>query len=180
LTVARERRPRAAFAVAPLTIIIDSREQLPYTFEGLVDDAGPHPTGLPLRVPAVRRALPVGDYGVLGLPRVVVERKSLGDFYSSLARRRENFRDRVVRMHESCDFAAVVVEAEFREAYLDPPPFSELNPKSMSRTVTAWRVRYPRVHWLFLWSRAAAESMTYRILERYWMEHRGGFTPDGH
>jgi len=48
-----------------------------------------------------------------------------------------------------------------------PPERSQLNPKTIWRSVNAWEQRYPHVHFHFLPDRAWAEAKTYRILERF-------------
>jgi DNA excision repair protein ERCC-4 len=82
----------------PATIITDTREQAPYSFD-------------PRLAATVRRALPAGDYSVEGLEeRVAVERKSLDDFVSTVIHGRERFRNELRKL---ADYraACVVVEA---------------------------------------------------------------------
>jgi len=80
------------------TIVIDTREQEPYSFD-------PRLTG------AVRRALPAGDYSVEGLEeRVAVERKTLDDFVSTVIHSRARFR-KELRKFAGYPAACVVVEA---------------------------------------------------------------------
>lgn len=80
------------------TIVIDTREQEPYSFD-------PRLTG------AVRRALPAGDYSVEGLEdRVAVERKTLDDFVSTVIHSRARFR-KELRKLAGYPAACVVVEA---------------------------------------------------------------------
>jgi ERCC4-type nuclease len=82
---------------ARVTIIVDTREQEPYTFD-------------PERVTTVRRALRSGDYSLDGLDsRVAVERKSLDDFVSTVIRDRDRFRRELDRLHQM-EAACVVVE----------------------------------------------------------------------
>ena len=84
----------------PITIIIDTREQLAYTFDG---------------VPTERRKLEAGDYSVLGLEDVVcVERKNLDDLAKSLITDRERFLKAVRRMEE-LPLAVVVVEGSLED-----------------------------------------------------------------
>jgi DNA excision repair protein ERCC-4 len=86
------------FSQGPATIVIDTREQEPYSFD--------------LRlVAAVRRALPAGDYSVEGLEdRVAVERKTLDDFVSTVIHARQRFRQELRKLAEY-RAASVVVEA---------------------------------------------------------------------
>lgn len=86
------------FSQGPATIIIDTREQEPYSFE-------------PWLAAAVRRALPAGDYSVEGLEgRVAVERKTLDDFVSTVIHARPRFRDELRKLAEY-RAACVVIEA---------------------------------------------------------------------
>lgn len=83
---------------SPATIIIDTREQEPYSFD-------------PRLASAVRRALPAGDYSVEGLEgAVAVERKTLDDFVSTVIHSRERFLEELRKLgtHRA---ACVVVEA---------------------------------------------------------------------
>lgn len=80
------------------TIIIDTREQEPYSFDSRL-------------AAAVRRALPAGDYSVEGLEgRVAVERKTLDDFVSTVIHSRSRFREELRKLG-GYRAACVVVEA---------------------------------------------------------------------
>ena len=82
----------------PATLIIDTREQEPYSFD-------------PRLATAVRRALPAGDYSVDGLEAcVAVERKTLDDFVSTVIHSRERFRAELQKL-AGYRAACVVVEA---------------------------------------------------------------------
>lgn len=148
----------------PFTVIVDTREQKPYTFNGLRANADQG--NRPIHVPFVREALGVGDYSIRGMDSCVVERKSKEDLYSSVVKR-DNFIGRLERMSEQCSFAAIVVECEWADMLMNPPPRSKFSPKALARTVFAWSIRYPIVHWFFLPDRASAEAATFRILEQF-------------
>ena len=82
----------------PATVIIDTREQEPYSFD-------------PRLATAVRRALPAGDYSVDGLEAcVAVERKTLDDFVSTVIHNRARFREELRKL-TGYQAACVVVEA---------------------------------------------------------------------
>ena len=83
-------------------IVIDTREQAEYTFD-------------PRLVVPVRRALPAGDYSVVGLEETVaVERKSIDDFVSTVIHGRERFHRELGKLaHYRA--ACVVVEAGLEE-----------------------------------------------------------------
>jgi ERCC4-type nuclease len=89
----------------PATIIIDTREQEPYSFDSRL-------------AAAVRRALPAGDYSVQGLEgRVAVERKTLDDFVSTVIHARQRFRGELRKLAEY-GAACVVVEAGVADVLL--------------------------------------------------------------
>ncbi len=156
--------------VCPFTVLIDSREQKPYTFQGLSSGVvGRSPR---LIVPCDRRAMITGDYGLLDHPGIALERKSKADLWSSISQARTNFTDRFERM-ATLEFSAIIVESEWSELLTSPPEFSKYPAKSIARSVIAWKIRYPKTQWEFLPSRQHAEAWTFRLLERFWREkHR--------
>lgn len=84
---------------ARATIVIDSREQEPYSFD-------------PRLTSALRQALKAGDYSVGGLEdQVAVERKTLDDFVSTVIHRRRRFQEELRKLSHY-RAACVVVEAE--------------------------------------------------------------------
>ncbi|HZT79596.1 MAG TPA: ERCC4 domain-containing protein [Gemmataceae bacterium] len=152
----------------PFTVLIDHREKRPFRFAGLRADA--KQGRRPLTVPTRRVQLQTGDYTVEGLEdRVAVERKSLEDLFGTLAQCRDRFERELIRLAR-CDFAAVVIEADWLTILASPPERSELRPKSVFRSVLAWQQRHPTVHWWACWNRAFAETVTFRLLERFWKE----------
>lgn len=85
-----------------LSILADSREQAPYAFD-------------PNRFRVERRALPAGDYSLVGSEeRVAVERKSLVDFAQTVIRARRRFHEELKKL-AACEFACVVVEGSMRD-----------------------------------------------------------------
>lgn len=92
-----------AFYCARVRIIVDTREQAPWTFEGQ--------RGIEL----VRAKLAAGDYSVAGLEhRVAIERKSLDDWTGTVLRDRKRFY-RELELLRAYDFRAVIIEAGVRE-----------------------------------------------------------------
>jgi len=84
---------------ARATIVIDTREGEPYSFD-------------PRLAGAVRRALAAGDYSLAGLEdQVAVERKTLDDFVSTVIHRRRRFRQELRKLSRY-RAACVVVEAD--------------------------------------------------------------------
>ncbi len=181
MTTPRARRRLArrttldAVAVAPFTVVIDTREQLPWDFAAIPADAhqGGESAGCVV-VPVVVGTLGAGDYSVQGWEtRVAVERKSAADLVGTIGQGRERFERELERL-AVMDFATVVVEAELSELKLNPPPHSQLQFKTITRSVQAWQQRYPRVHWMFLPGRRAAMLWGYRVLERWVKEREKG------
>lgn len=113
-----------------------------------------------------------GDYSLWGChDRVAVERKSKADLFATLGQGRDRFERELERM-ASLEFAAVVVEAEWSEVLSDPPRHSDLNPKTVFRSVIAWQQRNPWIHWWFVGGRRMGEVTTLRILERFWKDQK--------
>ena len=87
------------------TILIDTREQAEFSFD-------------PRLAASERRALPAGDYSVVGLEGLVaVERKSLDDFVSTVIHSRERFH-RELRKLAGYRAACVVVEGGVHDVLL--------------------------------------------------------------
>lgn len=147
--------------VAPFRIVVDSREQAPYTFEGYRSA-----DGQPLIIPTAEGGLPTGDYSIAGYEdEVCVERKSIGDLFATLGQRREQFEaehDRMAGMASAC----VVIEATWDDIILRPPKQSLLNPKSVFGTAASWLHKYG-VPWFTLGHRKAAELWTYTFLKAF-------------
>lgn len=135
----------------PLVIVVDSREQLAFTF-----------AGLPAEI--IREKLNAGDYGLLGFPGVAVERKTANDLLGCMTASRGRFVCELERLQE-LDFSAVVVEGSIQE--LLSGVHSRISPQSVIGTLLAWQQRYPRTHWWFCPSRAWAEKLTFKILDRF-------------
>jgi ERCC4-type nuclease len=86
-------------------VLVDTREQLPYSFEGFQNWIG-----------GSRRAtLPTADYSVEGMEDLLVlERKSLGDLVGTLMHHRERFFDECERMTKF-RWRAIIVEASYED-----------------------------------------------------------------
>ncbi len=85
-----------------VTIVVDTREQLPLAFD-------------PDTVATVRRALPAGDYSIEGYETsVAVERKTLDDLVLTVIHGRRRFYKELARL-ASYDHACVAVEANLSD-----------------------------------------------------------------
>jgi hypothetical protein len=180
--------------LCPFSIIIDTREQTPFSFLSITVDQqysgvrskpqsrqsqqsqhiqiGQDATDAETwTIPMIRGTLQQGDYGIEGMAaRVAVERKSAADLFGTLSSGRKRFVRELERLQERCEFAAVVVEADWQTLFSTPPEYSRLPPRNVFRSVVAYQQRYPRVHWWFCPGRRFAELTTFRVLERFWRE----------
>ena len=166
-TRAADLPPSAQHAIPyPHVVVIDTREQHPYEFEGL--SAGHRYKHRPWVVTTTRATLQSGDYSLQGLESAVsVERKSLQDLYSTIGHSRDRFERELQRLHEGAyHVAAVVVEASWEGILRQPPIWTRLRPQTVFRSVLAWTMRYQKVHWWMTGDRRLAEVTTFRILER--------------
>lgn len=144
-----------------MKIIVDTREQNPFSFTTIT----PPPE-------TIRATLRTGDYSLLSLQdKIAVERKSLPDFLGSVGSGRARFARELERA-ASMDFFAVVIEADW------PAIIAEIktnHPKMSSKAVyastIAWAQRF-KTHFYPCPSRAFAEKTTYRVLQRYWADHK--------
>ncbi len=161
-------------AICPFTILIDTGEQHPFSFQGMKTDA--NQGNRPLIVRTERTALgPTwGDYTIAELRgQVHVERKSQSDAQSTIhgwGDRRENFQETLANL-AMLPSSAVIVECSLGEliktAGSRGKKSAAENSKILFRQVLAWQDDF-RVPWIFCDSRRLAEVATYRWLHRYW------------
>jgi ERCC4-type nuclease len=138
----------------------DTREQAGFDFRSIT----PPPA-------VISGTLPTGDYSLQGFEgRITVERKSLPDAFGSFGKDRARFERELSRLAKF-EFAAVVIEADWRQILRQPPKFSRLNPNTVLRSVIAWQQRFG-VHFWPCPDRLFAEKITYRLLERYWIDQQ--------
>ena len=141
------------------TVVIDSREQLPYSWAG---------------VTCVRSGLPTGDYSLVEAPNIVVERKSLADLYGCLTRGRRRFEDCLKRLSEY-QYPCVVIETTMADLLI---PFtyvsaggitqqSRVPPSVAYNSILSWQSRY-RIPFLLCGSREVAQRMTLEHLDVLW------------
>ncbi len=153
---------------SPIKIVVDTREQVPYTFQGLKADAVDG--GGPLIIPTVRGTLASGDYSILDYTHMVtVERKTLTDLASTLTAGRRRFLAEMERLREY-DAAWIVIEGQMSDMMGGHLLRSMVKPRTLWRTAMYWQIRYPRVHWWAVPGRAIAEAMTYQLLKAWWVE----------
>lgn len=148
------------------TIIVDTREQWPYTFSEM-------PFGKNLTIETVRGTLTTGDYSLTGFENAIaIERKSVKDFYQSITGQRARF-EREVRRLSEITVKAIVVEGRFSDVMLPLFYGSHLPPGTISGTVASWYVRYGVPFW-FLVERFEAERFTFKLLFQFWKNFSEG------
>jgi ERCC4-type nuclease len=137
---------------APMSIIVDTREQAPYAFERF-----------PVEI--VRAGLPTGDYSLAGHEsRAAVERKSLDDLIGCLTVGRDRF-ERELDRARSLECFAVVVEASMEDVARHRYT-SRMDPHAALQSILAFQVRYSHP---FVWagSRRGGEYVTFWMLQKY-------------
>ncbi len=156
--------------IFPCPVVIDTREKQPFAFTGLLSDA--RYGRRPVVVRTITDTLQSADYSLLGMEAEIgIERKSLQDLFNTLGQGRKRFQRELDRL-SLYQFAAVVCEADWQTITTAPPERSQLAPKIVFRSVIAWQIRFPRVHWWMCPGRDFAEKTTFRLLERYWKERQ--------
>jgi hypothetical protein len=178
--------PQEPYAV-PFTILVDSNESQPFTFQGIPADANKNyrPLAIPTRFQSLGRyPNSKGDYSIASLEdQVGIERKSLDDIQGTvlgwptkfdqeheLASRVDRFRKELENLSKLA-VGAVIIEATEEECIRQMPAHGKKaiweNQKLFSRIVLGMQVDY-RVPWFWCWSRRAAECKCYRLLARCW------------
>lgn len=139
-----------------MKILIDSREQLPFSFAGY-------------EVSLEVAALPTGDYSLPGFQdRVAVERKAIDDLVGCLmGSNRERF-ERELARGRHYDLFAVVVEASLADVSQGRYR-SEMKAKAALQSIIAFQVRY-RAPFIWAGNRTGAEYVTYSLLAKYLRE----------
>lgn len=165
--------------VCPFRVCIDTREQAPFTFQGLRTDA--KDGNRQLIVETIPTTLTTGDYSIEGMEGLVsIERKSVADFYGTILAGRDRFERELVRLQEIAaagGYAEIVCEGDW---YTEGPPMRpgdgeaerQKRIKTVYRSVIAWKHRYSLVRWDRWPSRRDAERYVFRVLERFWNERK--------
>jgi ERCC4-type nuclease len=137
----------------PLTVLFDTREQC----------VPPFPDGVVLE----RGTMPTGDYTTPGLRTIAaVERKSVGDFASTITWGRERFDREVVRF-QPIKYKCVVVEGDIGDTWR----VCNVHPHAVIGTVASLFARY-QLPVLFVGTAAACGRLMAGLLRR-WEETMG-------
>lgn len=161
--------------VETFTILIDTQEKHPFTFQGFKD--GETPIIIPSRFQSLGPSH--GDYSIVGYEGDAhVERKSPEDAHGTFLSHGER-RDRWERTLEflaSIPCAAIVVECSLGQLISTVQPRGTRSEatlrKTLHRQILAWEQDY-RVPFIFCDNRRLAESTTLHVLKRRWQKVNG-------
>jgi hypothetical protein len=176
----------------PWTIIIDTAEQHPFTFQGIHADSD-RKNRLLRFVPGVnlirqclgRHPDSLGDYSIEGfVGRCHVERKSMEDAHGTLlgwpdadgSSRRERFESEL-RNLSNMESGAVIFECTLDHLIDSAPEYDHgkktaaCNAKILERSVLAYAQDYD-VKFIFCDGRRRAELRTFQWLNRFWQKHK--------
>lgn len=186
-------RRRTTPIINSFTILVDTAEQQPFTFDGIHADAdrGNGEIAIQPGLNLLRRCLgrhpySLGDYSIDGFEgRCHVERKSMEDAFGTFLGwtggqsdfgRRQRFEQELANL-SNVECAAVVVECSLGMLLDNAPEYDQghktarLNRKILHRSILAWQQDY-QVSWIFCDTRRMAELACFRWLERFYEKHR--------
>lgn len=159
--------------LCPFTILIDSQEKIPFTFQDMVKET--RDGAQPIIVPTKRQSLGPshGDYSIEGHEgHVHIDRKAVNDCIGTVlgwGDRRENFVE-TLQYLGGCEVSAIVVEGSFgaciKEARETKGKTAAENKRIFHRQVLAWQQDFA-VPWIFCDTTRFAEKTTFQILRRY-------------
>ena len=142
------------------SLALDTREQI----------VGP----VPLAIPIVVKALPMGDLSVVGFEeRVAIDRKQLGDFIGCVTRDKDRFL-RLLKRMSTLEFAAVVVEASHADVRARKYR-AEVEPAFVLGAAATISTRYG-VPVFFCGSLEASTDFALRLLRGWWRDR--GLRPE--
>lgn len=150
----------------PFTILVDKQEKTPFLFKKT-------DLNIDTDISIKKQSLKTGDYSLLGFEnQICIERKSIVDLFGSCGGkqgiRRKRFEEEFKRMC-AFEYAALVIEKDWRHIYKNPPQRSKITPKQIMRTLMAWHMRY-NVHIWDCPTRLFAENITYLLLDRFYRD----------
>lgn len=170
----------------PFTVLIDTAESQPFTFQGMRADADKQNRELVIPTkftPLGRHPHSKGDYSIEGFEdRIGIERKGMEDAWGTVLGwetehqvakgapgRRQRFEKELENL-QKLEASMVVVEATFDDCLRLIPQWgkkeAKVNAKIFLRSVLAYMQDY-KVTWLFCDGRRLAEISTFRFLERF-------------
>ncbi len=188
----RKKKEKKPFVDCPFVVIIDTAEQQPFGFSGIVADS--EKDYRPFVVPIVKQCLgrfpnSLGDYSLslagspfdqaqfTGIGRCHIERKSIDDAHGTILgfedNRRERFESELDNLSR-IESGLVVVECSLESLLKNAPEYGKKtkaqNAKILLRSIIEWQRKFS-VRWMFCESRRFAEEVSFWFLWKFW-EHR--------
>jgi ERCC4-type nuclease len=151
--------------IAPFTIIVDTREKIPYSFYDVY--IGRKKAFALTSI----GTLSTGDYSIQGFEtKICVERKSLEDLYHTLIHDRERFIHELERMQD-LERSLVVIEGTWQQIAdperFDPTWHSSAHPNSIIGSIVTFSSQFPTL-WKAAGNRANGQKETFKFLLRYY------------
>ena len=152
--------------VCPFTIIQDSREQAPWTFQNIVIEK---------KLWVIRRVvktMKTGDYTIEGYEdRLCLERKSVSDLIQSVTREHDREARKQSRMRDIQDaggFSRMIIEGSFSSACdeLDADESRGVSSGHILGTWKSWEIKY--IPWLWAGDRRRAELIAFHLMLEWW------------
>lgn len=163
--------------VCPFTVAVDTREQAPWYFKGIIYNK------FAWVIPRENRTLQTGDYSIVGHERkIAIERKSAADLVGSISSGNERFRAEHERMRDMMYAAAATEAAGGPPAFccviiedslsticeeLDADEGRRVTGSMVLGAAASWPQRFG-VPWYFAGDRRHAELLAFRILLKWW------------
>ncbi len=138
-------------------IVIDTREQTPWGFEGYETE---------------RRGLKEGDYSIIGYEdEVRIERKSVPDIVGTISRRRRPFERELERL-QAIPYTFVLIEGSWATTQKYCASQTQYNPKSLDNSILTFQMRYPRTQWLWRPNRYYAAVTAEKLFDLFYRKFR--------
>jgi ERCC4-type nuclease len=130
-------------------IIVDTREQKPFQFEGHT---------------LIESKLEYGDYSLHPNNKLAVERKSLNDFYGTLSGGRERFEREIQKAKKLEGYIVVVVESTINTMMYQKQKFSKASGEFVAHNMRQLLRNYDNLQFVFCDGREDAKIKTLHIL----------------
>jgi len=171
------QQPTMNLSVCPFGILVDTREQAPWTFQGIVL------RGDQQVVRQHKQTLQTGDYSIaIGdysiqsyAHHFTIERKSASDLVGSVTAGNARFRrehERMAEMIESGGFACVVIEGSMSAICeeLDADDGRRASGNTILGVTASWPQKYG-VPWFYAGDRRRAELLAFQIMHKWWEQN---------
>lgn len=132
-------------------IICDSREQLPLAFE---------------EIKTIHQKLDFGDYKLNDdefAQKICIERKSINDFYGTMASGEERFEQEIKRAQNAGFYLIVLVEEPMEKLYENPYRINK--PEYALHQMRTLIQKYPMIQFVFVYDRREASEIILKIFQ---------------